>query len=162
MRRPTPQLPLAPSPALPRRRLAVALCAAQVLVNACVTTRPVSPGGEPVSTPLRVRFAVPRAVTAVSADGDSLAIPGLPELTGQLMAARGDTLVLRVQSLTPEIDRAVVRRDRVVRVVRQPGDRVEVRRLSPGRTAGLVLGSAAVVAIGTVLYAILTYGIGAG
>ena len=138
---------LALSKVLGPRRLTLPLgAAAQLAAGACTGYGgAVRPGYDPAPADVRVRFAAPRAVTAVSPDGERLAVPGLTELRGLVTDARGDTLVLRVQSLTPEIDRAAERRGWVVRVVRQPGDRVEVRQFDPGRSAVLVGGLIALV-----------------
>ena len=133
------------------RHLTVALVAAQLVAGACTRSHVAGPGAEPVRTNVRVRFTAPRALVAVTAEGDTFALPARPELHGQLTAVRGDTLVLQVRALTPEIDRSVERREGVVRVVRQPGDRVEWRRFDARRTAFAVLGTVATAAVALVV-----------
>jgi hypothetical protein len=148
VRRPTPTRRPALAPALARRRVAVALCAAQLVSGACTTLQPVSPGAAPAGAGVRVRFAAPRVVAAATPDGDTLDGDTLvdsaaTEVDGVLVEARGDTLVLRGRALTPALSRMAResgQEERRVRIVPQAGDAIEVHRASAARTAGLILG----------------------
>ena len=113
-----------------------------LLTSACTSVRPVRAGRLPAAASVRVRFATARALPADSPAGDTVTLDGVRAVVGRVVAERGDTLALLVQSAEgSRVDGAAGRR---VTVVRSPDDRVEARRFSGWRTAGLVVGVAAV------------------
>jgi hypothetical protein len=116
-----------PLPPLARRRLTTALCAAAQLVGVgCMSYRAVPQGAPPaVRARVHVQFAAPRALAAASSRGDTLEVSGVRAVTGHVVAARGDTLVVRVAETEP---RAAPVRGWRTTVVRTAGDQVSVRQ----------------------------------
>jgi hypothetical protein len=133
-----PHAALSPLPPLARRRLTATLGAvARLAAAGCSSYRAASPTAPPeVRAAVRVRFAAPRPVATVSGGGDTLEVPGVRALSGDLVSARGDTLVLRVSALEPKFDRAHGRRPTLVRTV---GDQVMVRQPDAVRTLLMVV-----------------------
>jgi hypothetical protein len=84
---------------------------------------------------VRVRFAAPRAVAAISPRGETLEVPVVHAVTGQVVAARGDTLVLQVEEMEP---RAAPVDGWRTTVVRTAGDQVSVWRENWGGTLVLI------------------------
>jgi hypothetical protein len=86
-------------------------------------------------------------VTAVSGGGDTLEVPGVRALSGDVESARGDTLVLRIAALEPRSDQA---RGRRTTFVRAAGDQVTVRQPHLGRSLVVIVG---ILAAAMALYA---------
>ena len=108
--------------------------AALLLAGACASYRPVPTGAAPrPSARVRVRYAAPAQLRAVSPRGDTLRLDGVRELTGELASIAGDTLVLSLRSVDRTPHPAAH-----VRVVPTAGDRIDVRRFDWDRS-GLVL-----------------------
>lgn len=121
-------------------------------LGGCVSHRAIAPGAATAASEVRVRFADPRALPAVTSRGDTATLDAASAVIGDVVAVRGDTIELRVSELRPS---RPSRRGAVVRIVPAPGDRVDVREPSVLRTLGavgggllLVLGIAAVVSCG--------------
>jgi hypothetical protein len=152
-----PEPASSPLPPLARRRLTTALCAAAHLVGVgCVSYRAAPQGAPPAAqTLVRVRFAAPRALAAISARGDTLDVSGVRALSGHVVAARGDTLVLRVAGMDPWA--APVHGWRTT-VVRTAVDQVSVRQANTEGTLVIV----SVLAAALAMFAALAYSFGQG
>lgn len=133
------------------RTLLLAVPATSLLISSsCRSFQPLDAGAPVPTGAVRVRFAEPRDLLAVSRGGDTIALGGVHALRGRVDAERGDTLAVRVDSIWgTSAPRAGGSRLTMVRV---PEDRVEVRRFSQRRTAWLIVGLGA-VAIAAVLIA---------
>jgi hypothetical protein len=90
----------------------------------------------PTPAPVRVRYAAPQALRAVTPAGDTVVFAAVRELTGQVAAARGDTVDLDVHTVNGAPPPGPGTR---ARVVLADGRRVEVERFDPVRSAGLTL-----------------------
>jgi hypothetical protein len=107
--------------------------AAMLLAAACTSYRPVPAGAAPPARALvRVRYAAPGQLRAVSPAGDTVVLNDVRELTGEMASAHGDTLGVWLRS----VDRAAHPAAAHVRVVPAAGDRIELRRFDWDR-AGL-------------------------
>jgi hypothetical protein len=162
---PSRVLPPPVPPPLGRRRLiAVLAAAAPLAAGACATTAVVAPGLHPgAGATVRVLFPAPRDLAAASPAGDTLRLAALSGIGGQVGGGNGDTLILQMREAQREPGRAFSPRslgDRRVVVMRRPGDRLEVRRVSPGRTLGAVVGFAAVAVAFVLVFAAATFGSG--
>jgi len=148
----TTRVPLSPRA---RCRLTTALCAAAQLVGVgCISYRAAPQGASPaVWAAVRVRFAAPRALAAISSRGDTLEVSGVRALSGHVVAARGDTLVLRVAEMDPWA--APVHGWRTT-VVRTAVDQVSVRQANTEGTLVIV----SVLAAALAMFAALAYSFG--
>ena len=127
---------------LPRRSAVALGTGAVLLAAACTSYRPVTAGAAPRAGALvRVRYAAPGQLRAVSPVGDTVELNDVRELTGEMASAHGDTLGVWLRS----VDRAAHPAAAHVRVVPAAGDRVEVRGFDWDR-AGL----AAILSVGLV------------
>src|SRR5829696_1889108 len=130
------------------RTLLLAVPAASLfLSSACRSYQPVHAGTPAPTEAVRVRFAAPRDLRAVSQAGDTVTLGGVTTLSGQVESERGDTLALRVESATGA-SAAAATGSRLT-VVRSADDYIEARRFSGSRTTTLIvgLGVVAIVAI---------------
>jgi hypothetical protein len=118
----------------------LALAAVHVPLSGCSTRVPLRAGARPAEgADVRVRFAAPRALRLGMPAGDTVALGGVREVTGRVLAARGDTLEVRVEALAPAVPGI---RDSRGRVVLGGGDRLAVRRGSATQTVALGLAAA--------------------
>jgi hypothetical protein len=135
--------------------------AAAFAAHACTAYRAVPPGAR-LSTldKVRVRFAESRDVPAVARAGDTVRLSAVTRVGGEVASQRGDTLVLRVRDVRPvPAGRLVPAAGSRAVVVRSAGDRIEVRRLSVGRTIGAVVGGAALAFALALAYVVASGGI---
>ena len=134
------------------RTLLLAVPATSLFLSAsCRSLQPLEAGAPVPTGAVRVRFAAPRDLLAVSPAGDTIALGGVRALRGRVDAERGDTLAVRVDSVWgTSASRAGGSRLTVVRV---PEDRVEVPRFSQRRRAGLILGMAALALVAVLISA---------
>lgn len=147
---------------MPARRRTMLLGLVLSLVPACSSYRAVSmpnatatrnPAVAPGDQPVRLRFAVPRDVPAVSRRGDTLVLRAVSGVGGEVLAVRGDTLLLRLstarEGAVPDAAWSTLRdRSRTARVVPTSADHLEAVRPSTTRTVALVaLASLAVVLV---------------
>jgi hypothetical protein len=130
------------------RTLLLAVPAASLfLSSACRSYQPVHAGTPAPTEAVRVRFAAPRDLRAVSQAGDTVTLGGVTTLSGHVESERGDTLALRVGSATG-VSTSAAAGSRLT-VVRTAGDHTDARAYSGRRTAALIasLGAVALVAI---------------
>jgi hypothetical protein len=115
-----------PVPRAKRFLILTSVAAGLLLAEACTSYRAVRPGAAPRrSTPVRVFFASPRELRAVSVAGDTVMLRNVLELTGVIEKASGDTLDVRLLTMNRRPTPAA---DARVRVVPAPGDRFETRQ----------------------------------
>ena len=123
-----------------------------LISSSCRSLQPLEAGAPVPTGAVRVRFAAPRDLLAVSPAGDTIALGGVRALRGRVDAERGDTLAVRVDSVWgTSASRAGGSR---LTVVRGPEDRVEVRRFSQRRTAWLIVGLGAVALVAVLVAAL--------
>lgn len=131
--------------------LRTALATAPLLPGAaCSAYRParVDPAAPP-SEPVRVRYAAPQPVRAVSSAGDTVPYPRAREVVGRVVAASGDTLDLDVRKVDGVAPAAVGTR---ARLAPARGRAVEAEGVDVGRTIGNTI-VVALVAGGAVVFA---------
>lgn len=134
------------------RTLLLAVPATSLLISSsCRSFQPLDAGAPVPTGAVRVQFAAPRDLLAVSRGGDTIALGGVRALRGRVDAERGDTLAVRVDSIWgTSASRAGGSRLTMVRVAE---DRVEVPQFSQSRTAGLILGMAAIALVAILISA---------
>jgi hypothetical protein len=82
------------------RTLLLAVPATSLFLSAsCRSLQPLDAGAPVPTGAVRVQFAAPRELLAVSRGGDTIALGGVRALRGRVDAERGDTLAVRVDSV---------------------------------------------------------------
>ena len=128
-------------------RTAIAVVGSMTMLTGCSSYYPVARDDQlaPAST-VTVTFASPRDLEA-RADTTVYALTGVEKVYGKVERAMADTLELRVLLVESGRRQPELPADARLTVVPGAADRVAIRRLSRGKTNGLIAGVAVVGAI---------------
>ncbi len=131
-----------------------------LLVASCYSYQRAETAAIPAYAEVRVRFASPQDVAIASSASGQATLVGADQLGGRVLSTTGDSLQLHVMTASDRTGRPLgLPADATTWVVRGPTTRVDVRRLSRGRTAllgGSIAGIAVLVVAAAVTVALLS------